>query len=134
MLSPFITGLTSSCRSIRTIRDAAGACSAARRSAPANPTPIRYFLSAGVGGDSHLRAERGVTFGIGWYHTVASDEFGPIPRAALDPRNGTGVELYDNFQVTPWMNVTPDIQFIRPGNRAIANDAVIYGLRMVMTL
>jgi porin len=99
-----------------------------------NPTPIRYFLSAGIGGDSNLRAERGDTFGIGWYYTVASNEFGPIPRAALDPRDGTGVEVYYNFQVTPWMNVTPDIQFIRPGNRAIANDAFIYGMRMVMTL
>jgi porin len=99
-----------------------------------NPTPLRYFLSAGIGGHSNLRAGSGDTFGIGWYYTGTSDEFGPIPRAALDPRDGTGVELYYNFQVTPWLNITPDIQFIRPGNRAIANDAEIYGLRMVMTL
>lgn len=37
MLSPSITGSTNSCGSIRTIRDAAGACSAARRSATAIP-------------------------------------------------------------------------------------------------
>jgi carbohydrate-selective porin OprB len=39
-----------------------------------------------------------------------------------------------HFQVTPWLNVTPDVQFVRPGNRAIANDAIIYGLRVNMTL
>ncbi|MCL4203510.1 MAG: carbohydrate porin [Pirellulaceae bacterium] len=99
-----------------------------------NPTPIRYHLSLGIGGYSNLRPGRDDTFGIGWYYTVASDEFGDLPREVLDPQDGTGVELYYNFQVTPWLNVTPDIQFIRPGNRAIANDAVIYGLRMVMTL
>jgi porin len=99
-----------------------------------NPTPIRYFLSLGIGGDSDLRVGHKDTFGVGIYQTIASNQFGPIPRAVLDPRNGTGVELYYNFQVTPWLNVTPDIQFIRPGNRAISEDAFVYGIRLTMIL
>ena len=99
-----------------------------------NPTPLRYFLSAGLGGNSPFRTERGDTFGAGWYYIGASDEFGPAPRLLLDPQDGSGIELFYNFQVTPWMNVTPDVQFVSPGNRAIADDAFIYGLRVNMTL
>lgn len=94
-----------------------------------NPTPVQYFLSLGVGGNSPIRTEKGDTFGIGWYYVGASTEFGPIPRALFDPRDGSGVEVYYNFQVTPWFNVTPDIQFIRPGARAISEDAFVYGVR-----
>ena len=95
-----------------------------------NPTPIRYFVSLGIGGDSPFGGERGDTFGIGWYFTGASTAFGPVPRQLFGPRNGTGVEIYYNFQVTPWLNITPDIQFISPGAGAIAKDAFVYGLRV----
>jgi porin len=78
-----------------------------------NPTPIQYFLSAGIGGHSPLRDHRD-NWGIGWYYIGASEEFGPLPRTLLDPQDGTGVELFYNFEVTPWLNITPDIQYIRP--------------------
>lgn len=99
-----------------------------------NPTPVRYFLSGGIGGDSVLRSGRRDRFGIGWYYVGASDEFGPAPVALLNPQDGTGVELFYNFQITPWLNVTPDVQFLRPGARAISEDAVVYGVRANMTL
>jgi porin len=99
-----------------------------------NPTPIRYFLSAGLGGDSNLRAGKKDRWGIGWYYVGASNEFGPLPQALFGPRDGTGVELYYNFQVTPWMNVTPDVQFIRPEASALADEATVYGVRVNLTL
>jgi porin len=99
-----------------------------------NPTPIRYFLSTGVGGYSPWGQRRGDTFGVGWYYVGASDEFGPLPRTLLNPQDGNGVELYYSFQVTPWCNVTPDVQFLRPGARAISEDAFVYGLRLNMKL
>jgi porin len=98
-----------------------------------NPTPLRYFLSTGIGGNSPLR-DGSDNWGIGWYYVGASDEFGPLPRALFDPQDGTGVELFYNFQVTPWLNVTPDFQYVLPGARAIADEAFIYGLRVNMTL
>ena len=94
-----------------------------------NPTPLRYFLSAGIGGYSPVGKERGDQFGVGWYYVGASDEFGPIPQAVFGPRDGTGVEAFYNFQVTPWMNITPDAQYIHPGAGAIADDAFVYGVR-----
>lgn len=95
-----------------------------------NPTPIRYFLSAGIGGDSQLRPDRGDSFGIGWYYTGTSNEFGPLPQAVFGPRDGTGIEAFYNFQVTPWLNVSPDLQYIHPEAGAIADDAFVYGVRV----
>lgn len=94
-----------------------------------NPTPLRYFLSAGIGGYSPVGRKRGDQFGLGWYYVGASDKFGPIPQAVFGPRDGTGVEAFYNFQVTPWMNITPDVQYIHPGAGAIADDAFVYGVR-----
>ena len=100
----------------------------------ANPTPYRYFLSAGIGGDSPFRCHAGDTFGVGWFYKGTSNEFGPFPRAVFGPRDGTGVELYYNFQITPWLNVTPDLQYLRPDLGALGNDSFIYGLRVNMKL
>lgn len=95
-----------------------------------NPTPLRYFLSAGLGGDSPFRQGCGDKFGIGWYYVGASQEFGPLPQAIFGPRDGTGVECFYNFQITPWLNITPDLQYIHPEAGAIADDAFVYGVRV----
>ncbi|MBX3442237.1 MAG: carbohydrate porin [Planctomyces sp.] len=99
-----------------------------------NPTPLRYFLSAGLGGDSDLRRGKDDRWGIGWYYVGASQEFGPIPQFLFAPQDGTGVELFYNVQVNPWLNVTPDVQYIRPEASAIADDAFVYGIRVNLTL
>jgi porin len=99
-----------------------------------NPTPVRYFVSAGIGGDSPFKWNRGDTFGLGWYYIGASDEFGPVPQTLFGIRNGTGVEVFYNFQATPWLTITPDLQYVRPGARAIADDAFLFGLRVNVKL
>ncbi len=99
-----------------------------------NPTPVQYFLSAGIGGYSPLGKQRGDQFGVGWYFVGASNQFGPLPQAIFGPRNGTGVEAYYKIQVNPWMDISPDLQYIHPGNGVIANDAFVYGVRVNMAL
>jgi porin len=100
-----------------------------------NPTPLRYFLSAGVGGFSPIIGRhRGDTFGLGWYYVGASNEFGPLPQAIFGPEDGTGVELFHNIQVTKWMNITPDVQFIQPEATAISDEAFVYGIRLNVRL
>jgi porin len=95
-----------------------------------DPTPVPHFLSPGLGGYSPLAQQRGDTFGIGWYFVGASNDFGPLPQFLFGPRNGTGVEHYYNFQVTRWMNVTPDLQYLLPGAGTLASDnAFVYGVR-----
>jgi porin len=101
-----------------------------------NPTPFNYFLSLGIGGDSRIGNDRGDTFGLGWYYNGVSDEFGPVAQTVIGPRDGTGVELYYKCQLTPWLAVTPDLQYIRPGFGAFTSgdDAFIYGVRVDMKL
>lgn len=98
-----------------------------------NPTPVRYFLSGGIGGASPVGRSRGDTFGIGYFYVGASNEFGPIPKAIFGSQDGDGLEMYYNFQATPFLNISPDIQFLRPGNAAISDNAFVYGLRVNMT-
>ena len=97
-----------------------------------NPTPIQYFLSLGIGGDSVLRQDSGDTFGIGWFYIGSTDEYGAAAAATFGPRDGTGVELYYSIQVTRAINITPDVQFIRPGLGALTSgdDAFVYGVRI----
>lgn len=95
-----------------------------------NPTPIRYFLSAGIGGYSPFRHREGDQFGIGWYYTGLSDEFGPRPRAVFGPRDGWGVELFYNARLTPWMSFTPDFQIVKPEAGVIASASYIGGFRL----
>jgi carbohydrate-selective porin OprB len=38
--------------------------------------------------------------------------------------------MFYNVQVTPWLNITPDVQYIHPGAGAIADDAFIGGFRV----
>jgi len=97
-----------------------------------NPTPARYFLSAGIGGDSPFKGwSRGDKFGLGWYYVGASTEFSPVTQALFAPRNGTGVELFYKVQVTPWLDISPDIQYIKPGLLSrIADEAYVFGVRV----
>jgi porin len=97
-----------------------------------NPTPLRYFLSAGIGGYSPLASRPNDQFGIGWYYTGMSNEFGPLPQRALGIQDGQGIEIFYNVQVNPWMNLTPDFMIINPEAAGIAGRSYIGGLRMTM--
>jgi porin len=100
-----------------------------------NPTPLRYFLSGGLGGNNPFRWNRGDTFGVGWYYIGGSNEFGPVPQTLFAPRDGTGVELFYKVRVTPWLHVTPDFQYIKPGLLSrLADEAYVFGIRVNMVL
>jgi porin len=91
--------------------------------------PIDYFLSFGVGGNSTLRGREADRFGVGWYYSATSDEIGPILEAGLGPiGDGQGVELFYNYEVTPWFHLTPDLQVLIPA-RDDVDDALVLGLR-----
>ena len=67
------------------------------------------------------------------HHNVGvSNEIGPVPQALFGPGDGTGVEMF--YKVTPWLNITPDVQYIHPGAGGIADDAFIGGVRVNMKL
>ena len=64
----------------------------------------------------------------------ADNQFGPIPTAIFGPRNGGGVEFFYNYQATSWLNITPDLQWLRPGAGNLATgNAFVYGIRINVT-
>jgi porin len=94
-----------------------------------NPNPLEYFLSFGIGGTSPLAGRQGDTFGIGWYRNYLSDELGAIATQLIGLQDGQGVELYYNIAVTPWLHVTPDVQFLKPEFGRF-DDTTVAGVRV----
>ncbi len=105
-----------------------------------NPNPVRWFGSLGIGGDSPFgspfHGRKRDTFGVGWFYTGASDEFGPVLTALVDPTDGWGVEAFYNFEIVPWMHLTPDVQLLRPGalNNFATDLAFVGGFRLKISL
>ena len=90
---------------------------------------VEYFLSAGIGGNSILPGRQNDTFGVGWYRSYTSPEIGPILNFLVgDIGDGQGVEAFYNIAVTPWLRVTPDVQVLIPGRKAI-DTTVVTGVR-----
>lgn len=94
--------------------------------------PLSWFLSFGVGGNNPSSGHETDTFGVGWFVTGSSDQIGPILETVLGPiEDGHGVELYYNWQATPWLTVTPDLQVLDPARENV-DTAVVVGVRGVM--
>ncbi|MCA9070386.1 MAG: carbohydrate porin, partial [Planctomycetaceae bacterium] len=92
--------------------------------------PIRYFLSAGIGGNSMIPGRQSDTFGIGWYLGYTSSAIDSVLTSFFLGKIGDsqGVEAYYNVAVTPWLRITPDLQVIIPERKAI-DTAVVTGIR-----
>jgi len=96
--------------------------------------PLAWFLSFGVGGNNPMKGREADTFGAGWFYEGSSDEIGPLVAAVLGPiGDGQGIEIFYNWQATPWLNVTPDFQVIVPGRENV-DTALAVGVRAVMRL
>jgi porin len=92
--------------------------------------PLPWFFSFGIGGNSPMQGRHQDTFGAGWYLAGTSDEIGTILTTVLGPiEDGQAVELFYNYQFTPWCHITPDLQFIDPARQQV-DSAVVAGVRM----
>ena len=103
-----------------------------------NPNFAAWHVSAGIGGNSPLRCRRGKgdRFGIGYAYTGTSTEFGAIPQFLFAPRDAQLIESYYLYRLTPSIEVTPDIQWIRGmlGGLTDGDDALVGGIRMNIIL
>ena len=103
-----------------------------------NPNFNAWHVSGGIGGDSPLwsRRDKGDRFGIGYAYTATSSEWGPLPQALIGPRDTQIWETYYRYQLTPSIQITPDIQWIRGifGGLTGGDDAWVYGIRMNINL
>jgi porin len=92
--------------------------------------PLKYFYSFGVGGKGLIPARPLDQFGIGYYYGTVSDANIPT---RLGFRDTQGFEAYYNIYLTPWAQLTPDIQVIRPSQQQVDTAAVVgFRLRLVL--
>jgi porin len=92
-------------------------------------SPLAWFLSFGIGGNVPTASRPTDTFGVGWYYASTSNQIGPLITAQFGPiGNGQGIECYYNYQLTPAIRLTPDLQWIVPALKSF-DASVIVGLR-----
>jgi porin len=103
--------------------------------------PIKYSLSLGLVGKGVVPGRPMDDFGIGWARTEFSDDFVPFLRDRFDLGldHEDAIEVYYNVSVTPWLNVSPNFQFISPaldktmdssGNFKNLDDIYMAGVRI----
>lgn len=93
-----------------------------------NPNPIRWTAMAGISGTSPIRGRSNDTFGIGYFRLGISNTLKQSAFPITPLRDEQGVEIYYNARITPWCQVTPDLQIVEPLQQR-ANTAVLFGLR-----
>ena len=96
-----------------------------------NPSPVRWFASAGISGASQIAGRRADSFGFAYFYLGVSEPLKDLAPILLPLQDEQGVELYYNVAVTPWCQITPDLQVISPF-RERADTSLIFGLRAMI--
>ncbi|MDA8239345.1 MAG: carbohydrate porin [Nitrospiraceae bacterium] len=104
-----------------------------------NPNPVYHFYSIGLGCKGVIPGRPLDSFGVGYYYMdISQPKFSGLFSTSELLRDEQGGEAYYNFAITPWMKLTPDIQFIRPAQKQViasgkdVDAATIMGLRLQM--
>ncbi len=83
-----------------------------------NPNPVQYFYSAGFGGKGVIPGRDLDQCGIGYYYTSVNNPTIQHPDFTVSLlRDEWGFEAYYNVALTPWFQLTPDIQVIGPAQK-----------------
>ncbi len=84
-----------------------------------------HFYSFGVSGKGVIPERDKDQMGLGYYYMDLSNDLPPSMFAEQ------GIECYYNIRVTPWLEISPDLQIIvNPGGSDAQDVALVYGLRM----
>jgi porin len=94
----------------------------------ANPNPVGWSVIGGIGGTSPIPGRERDKFGAGLFYVGYSNQLKDSLRLLLPVRDESGIEIFYNYSVTPWLRLTADAQFIRPP-RSDRGTAVITGVR-----
>ena len=82
-----------------------------------------------VGGKGIFDERDEDTFGLGYYYLSMSDDMADF----LGLGSEQGIELFYNIEVTPWLHITPDFQYIIDPGGGLADDAYVFGIRTQMS-
>jgi porin len=97
--------------------------------APADRNFWSTFVSGGVGGRGVIPSRPFDRYGLGFYALIESEKLEQQP--ILGGAYGTeyGLEAFYNFAITPWLQFTPDFQYIQSGQK-VAGHAGVFGMRL----
>ena len=96
-----------------------------------NPSPVRWFASAGISGASQFAGRQADSFGVAYFYLGVSEPLKNLAPLLLPLRDEHGLELYYNMAITPWCRITPDLQVIAPFPER-ADTSLICGLRAMI--
>jgi porin len=90
-----------------------------------NPNPIQYSYLGGISGKGVAPGRPDDTFGLALARTQFSRAFLPFLRQQLNLglQKEDVLEMYYNIAVTPWLNVTADLQVVNPGLKRARNES-----------
>jgi hypothetical protein len=97
---------------------------------PDDRNPYNMTMSAGLGARGIIPGRPNDRMGFGAYGMFASDYYQDkslLLNKLLDDE--FGLEAYYNFALTPWMQITADVQWVDPGI-STSDDAWVFGSRL----
>ena len=93
-----------------------------------NPNYVRASMVAGLGGKALFFGRHQDSFGVGYFYYNLSDLLENSFNPMISIENESGLELYYNYSLTPWLYLGADLQYINPF-RELFKNAFIGGLR-----
>lgn len=97
--------------------------------ADGNPNYVKSSLIAGLGGRALFFGRPQDTFGLGAFYYNLSDVLDDTLHPSIKFRDESGIEVFYNFAVGPWLYLGPDIQYVSPARGGFDN-ALVVGLRL----
>lgn len=80
-----------------------------------NPNPVKWSLLTGIAGNNLIKGREHDKWGIGYYHYGLSQLLiNGLQEANIYRRSEGGVECFYNFAITPWVQLSADLQIIDP--------------------
>ena len=96
-------------------------------------SPITTFFDVGLGGNGLFTGRPRDEFGIAYAYTdlseVLKDNLDLLPLGGRRLRVEHQIEVFYNLHVAPWLQLTGDLQIIRP-NRPVADTAIVPAVRL----
>ena len=95
-----------------------------------NPSPVKWSVLAGLGGNNLLAGRENDRWGTGFFHFGLTEPLlAGLAALEVNRRSEGGVEGFYNLAITPWLHLSADLQVIDPWNPGKSR-AAYAGLRL----
>jgi len=95
-----------------------------------NPSPVKWSVLAGLGGNNLMEGRENDRWGFGYFHFGFTEPLlGGLASLGVNRRDESGFEAFYNLAITPWLRLSGDLQVIAPWNPS-ASQATYAALRL----